>query len=138
MQMYSIYLALNDSMLASEIIRILKGIGIEKILLFTSQEVLFKQAMADFPSLIITDLYEDNAVNNFDLAEKLWNHKNIPFVFLSNLNLEQFRKVYTSCKYTFVKTPVRENELIRDVNELLNGSKMGMPQDARTSDYSPS
>ena len=138
MQMYSIYLALNDSILASDIIKMLKGNGIEKILLFTSQEVLFKQAMADFPSLIITDLYEDNAVNNFDLAEKLWNNKNIPFVFLSNLDLEQFRKVYTSSKYTFVKTPVRENDLIRKVSDLLNNPKMGISQETRSSDYSAS
>ena len=136
--MATVYLALNDSLLASDIIRMLRSNEIDKILLFTSQEVLFKQAIADFPSLIITDLYEDNAVNNFDLAEKLWNHKSIPFVFLSNLNFEQFRKVYTSSKYSFVKMPVREEELVGSVRDLLKSTQMGIPRENHRPDYSAS
>ncbi len=132
-----VYVALNDSIIASDIIRILKQNGIDNILLFTSQEVLSKQARADFPSLIITDLFEGNEIINFNFAKKIWQSRSIPFIFLSNLSMEPYQKLCNSTNYTFVKMPVQEDELIFNIKKILNMSS-GLSQNPRSSDYTSS
>ena len=134
----AVYVALNDSIIVSDIIRILKRNGIDNILVFTSQEVLLKQAWVDFPSLIITDLSEENEINNFDLAKKLWQSRSIPFIFLSNVSNERYQRLYSSTNYSFVKMPVHEDELIYNIKNILSKSSLSRSPNSRSSDFTSS
>lgn len=106
--------------------------------MFINLLLILKQVGVDYLSLIITGLSQENEINNFNPSKKIWLSGNIPIIFLSNLKMENYRKLYNSTNYTFVKLPVHEDELINTIKNILSKFPISLSSNTRSSDYTSS
>lgn len=102
----------DDWIIAKEITYTLQDMGMEVAGCFDSGEEGYRQIKALMPDLVILDIDLSGEMTGIDLATKLKQEGNIPFIFLTALaDLQTVEKAKLAEPYAFLVKPVAKETL---------------------------
>jgi DNA-binding NtrC family response regulator len=115
----SILIAEDESIIALDMINMLEKSGYTDVSLVRDGEALFNKVLKDPPSLIIMDIFLRGKESGLETAQKIWGSHNIPIVFISGMDNDDFNKQINFTRCDFIKKPFKESDLITAVKKFL-------------------
>lgn len=119
MQNPLIFIVEENLIIAMDLKSILVNNGYMNVFIYSNKNAIINDALNNPPDLIISEVILNKKDDGIVIAEEIWQHHTIPFIFVTSIPFNYYKDKLDKSICEFIQKPFNEEKLLHTIDEFV-------------------